>query len=102
MGASVRSLLMLGMAALMFVSPVVVVLQLAAINEGLHYFGVHWFIAMLLSPLLGLIPLLGTAIGSVGASKGWNVYLVIAIPMMFWPGRRAWLLSAWGWARRRT
>ena len=71
--------------------PLIAVTQLAAVNEGLMSWGVPWWLAMLLAPPLGFIPVVGTIIGSIGAT-GWGLHPILAVILLLLPGRRQLML----------
>lgn len=62
------------------------VLQMAATYAGLHqWLGLHWMIAGFLVILIAWSPLIGTALGIVGAVKAWGWSIGGAILLLAGP-----------------
>jgi hypothetical protein len=73
--------------------------QLAAVNQGLNSWGLPWWLSMVLAPVLGFIPIVGTIIGSIGAVV-WGIHPVLAVILLLLPGRRQLILAVLSGSRR--
>src|SRR5919199_1620725 len=61
-------------------------LQLAAAMDGLaDWLGLHWTIAAPVALILSYIPLLGSAVGVLGAVQAWGWSWVWASLLFCWP-----------------